>query len=428
MSYKALKDLIKEIKEQNYITIEQYEELRYYSIQPGGFSQKNKKSNENQKVIYKALLNMYKSKKDLNFIKDIKKHPSKIVSANLKEGIENKNSPDEIIVVNKDTSRNIFFQWKENDKEINYELNEFEKEIENFLKKNKNKYSYYQGYLDFCVYFYVLFHEKNNENNNTDYINIIQFFTELYLKDYISPYKSIGDNEDIIFQKSLALLIDIIKLLDNDIYQIFKEDNTPLCLILSWIISLFTHSVNNFYIIRRILDYLLITEPINSYILTSMIIVKSLKKNIKNIKEAESEEIFMSIKNINLNEIDFDNIIIQCDSFIKNNLEDILEIQDKNKNSLFLLGDYNFKGTENIVYIYNNKKMEKIYLRKNSWIISYQFIFVLFLLWIFVIYFFHKDSILENLSHNKDIFNSNNNSSNINIKNNNNLTEEDDDF
>ena len=181
MSYKALKDLIKEIKEQNYITIEQYEELRYYSIQPGGFSQKNKKSNENQKVIYKALLNMYKSKKDLNFIKDIKKHPSKIVSANLKEGIENKNSPDEIVVVNKDTSRNIFFQWKENDKEINYELNEFEKEIENFLKKNKNKYSYYQGYLDFCVYFYVLFHEKNN----TDYINIIQLFTELYLKDYI---------------------------------------------------------------------------------------------------------------------------------------------------------------------------------------------------------------------------------------------------
>ena len=420
MSYKPLKDLIKEIKEQNYITVEQYEELKYYSIKPGGFSQKNKKSNENQKIIYKALLNMYKSKEDLNFIKDIKKHPSKIISANLKEGIENKNSSDEIIVVNKDTSRNIFFQWKENDKEINYELNDFEKEIENFLKKNKNKYSYYQGYLDFCVYFYVLFHENNR--NNTDYINIIQFFTELYLKDYISPYKSMGDNEDIIFQKSLALLIDIIKLLDNDIYKIFKEDNTPLCLILSWIISLFTHSVNNFYIIRRILDYLLITEPINSYILTSLIIVKSLKKNIKNIIEAESEEILMTIKNIKLDEIDFDSIIIQCDEFIKNNLEDILEIQDKNKNALFLLGDYNFKGTENIVYIYNNKKMEKINLRKNSWLISYQFVFILFLIWIFVICFFHKDSIIENLSHNKDIFITNNNRSY------NNITEEDDEL
>ena len=420
MSYKPLKDLIKEIKEQNYITVEQYEELKYYSIKPGGFSQKNKKSNENQKIIYKALLNMYKSKEDLNFIKDIKRHPSKIISANLKEGIENKNSSDEIIVVNKDTSRNIFFQWKENDKEINYELNEFEKEIENFLKKNRNKYSYYQGYLDFCVYFYVLFHENNR--NNTDYINIIQFFTELYLKDYISPYKSMGDNEDIIFQKSLALLIDIIKLLDNDIYKIFKEDNTPLCLILSWIISLFTHSVNNFYIIRRILDYLLITEPINSYILTSLIIVKSLKKNIKNIIEAENEEIFMTIKNIKLDEIDFDNIIIQCDEFIKNNLEDILEIQDKNKNALFLLGDYNFKGTENIVYIYNNKKMEKINLRKNSWIISYQFVFILFLIWIFVICFFHKDSIIENLSHNKDIPITNNNRSY------NNITEEDDEL
>jgi len=69
--------------------------------------------------------------------------------------------------------------------------------------------------------------------------------------------------------------------------------------------------------------------------------------------------------------------------------------------------------------------MEKIYLRKN--INSYQFIFVLFLLWIFVIYFFHKDPILENLSHNKDIFNSNNNSRNINVKNNN-FIEEDDEF
>jgi len=55
---------------------------------------------------------MYYSKQDLNFIKDIKKHPSKIISVNLKEGIENKNSPDEIIVVNKDTSRNIFFNRK----------------------------------------------------------------------------------------------------------------------------------------------------------------------------------------------------------------------------------------------------------------------------------------------------------------------------
>jgi len=64
-----------------------------------------------------------------------------------------------------------------------------------------------------------------------------------------------------------------------------------------------------------------------------MIIVKSLKKNIKNIKEAKSEDIFLSIKNIDLNEIVFDNIIIQYVSFIKNNLEDIIEIQDKNKNS-----------------------------------------------------------------------------------------------
>ena len=47
MFFKSLKDLMKKIKGQNYITIEQYEELRYYYTQPGGFSQNNKKSNEN---------------------------------------------------------------------------------------------------------------------------------------------------------------------------------------------------------------------------------------------------------------------------------------------------------------------------------------------------------------------------------------------
>ena len=419
--HQKLEDILKEIEKNNYITVEQYDELKYYSVQPGGFSAKNKKSNENQKIIFKALLNMQNSRDDINFIKNIKKHPSKIISDNFKDGLENKNSSNEIIVVNKDISRNIFFQWKENDKEIDYELNEFEKQIENYLKENKDKYSYYQGYLDFCVFFYVLFHDKNTEN--IEYINIIQFFTELYLKDYISPFKSIGGTEDVIFQNGLSLLIDIIKLLDINIYQIFKEESTPLCLILSWTISLFSHSINNFYTLRRILDYLLINEPINSYILTAIIIVKSLQKNIKNILEAESEDIFLTIKEINLDKMDFDNLIVQCETFYKNNLEEILKAQDKNKNSLLLLGDYNYRGVENVVYSYNNQKLMERNIEKKSFIISYQFIFILFLTWIFVIYFFHKDTIIERLNENID--NNLNNDTKLKL---NNYTNEDEEF
>ena len=422
-SHKALKDIIKEIQNQNYITIEQYASLKYYSTQPGGFSQKNEKSNENQKIVYKALLHMLNTKEEVNFINKVKNHPSIKVQENFKYGLENTNNSDEIIVLNKDIPRNIFFQWKKNEKDFDYELDDFEEQIEKFLKENKNKYSYYQGYLDFCVFFYVIFHEKNKENN--DYINILQFFTELYLKDYISPFKSIGIKEDVIFQNSLNLLIDIIKIIDKDLYKIFKEESAPLSLILSWTISLFSHSVNNFYTLRRILDYLLIAEPITPYILTAMILVKCLKKNIKNFLDAEMEDFFLTIKNINLDEIDFDNYIIQCDHFIKNNLEDILIVQDKNKEAFILLGDYNFRGTENIVYSYNNEIIEKRYLRKKSFIISYQFIFILFLVWIFVIYFFHRDEILEGLNENKDIY-LNNNTKNKYIKNN--STDEDDEF
>ena len=398
-NHQNLKDIIKSIKDQNYITIEQYNELKFYSTQPGGFSQKNKKSNECQKIIFKALLNMLESNEDLNFIENIKNHPSKMVSSNFKDELKNENSSNEIEVVNKDLPRNIFFQWKENNKEIDFELNDFEKNIENFLKKNKNKYSYYQGYLDFCVFFYVLFKDENKEEN-IEYLKIIQFFTEIYLKDYISPFKSIGITEDVIFQNSLHLLIDIIKLFDKDYYSYFEKESTPLCLILSWTISLFSHSVNDFYKLRRILDYLLINEPINVYILTAYILIKSLKKSIKNILEVENEEIFMAIKSINLDEIDFDNVIIQCEEFIKDNLEEIFEVQENNKKRLFLLGDFNFRGVENLIYSYNNEILEERYIRKKSWIISYQFIFVLFLTWIFVIYFFHKDTIFEKLSDN----------------------------
>ena len=159
----TLTNLINEIKIQKYITIEQFETLKYYSVQPGGFSLKNKKSNENQKIIYRALLNMQK-KEDINFLKNIKNHPSKIISKNFNDELENKNHCEEIIAVNKDIDRNIFYKWKEKNKDIDYDLNEFEKEIENYLRKNKNKYSYYQGYLDFCVYFYIIFKDKKEKN------------------------------------------------------------------------------------------------------------------------------------------------------------------------------------------------------------------------------------------------------------------------
>ena len=395
----SLTNLINEIKIQKYITIEQFETLKYYSVQPGGFSLKNKKSNENQKIIYRALLNMQK-KEDINFLKNIKNHPSKIISKNFNDELENKNHCEEIIAVNKDIDRNIFYKWKEKNKDIDYDLNEFEKEIENYLRKNKNKYSYYQGYLDFCVYFYIIF--KDKKEKNIEYIDIIQFFTELYLKDYISPYKSIGTVEDIVFQNTLNLLIGIIKILDFELFQIFDKDKTPLCLILSWIISLFSHSVNNFYVARRIFDYLLINDPICAYLLTAKIIVKSLRKNIKKISEVELEEIFITIKQINLDELNFDELIKECDDFYRNNLNRVFEAQDKNKKEMNLLGDYNYRGIENFIYRYNDEEIEDRLIEKKSFIVSYKFVFMLFVTWIFVIYFFHKDMIIEKLNNGND--------------------------
>ena len=326
----TLDDLIKIIENQNYITLEQFNQLKSYSLLPGGFSANDKKSNKNQKIIINALLNMNENK-EVNFYKDYKKHPSKKISEIFKEELENKNSDNEIIVLNKDIPRCIFNQWKINNKEIDYDLKEFQEKTEDFLKDNKTKYSYYQGYLDFCAFFYNLFYEKNKKNKSKDsysYTDAIKLFTELYLKDYISPFKSIGKQDDIIFQNSISVLIDIIKILDKRIYKKLEEESSPLCLCLSWVITLFTHEINNFYTIRRILDYLFLNEPINVYVLSAIIIVKSIQKRIKNIEEIENEEIFLSIKNIDLNSIDFNYMIVECDKIIKNNFDDILVVQE----------------------------------------------------------------------------------------------------
>lgn len=397
----TLDDLIKIIENQNYITLEQFNQLKSYSLLPGGFSANDKKSNKNQKIIINALLNMNENK-EVNFYKDYKKHPSKKISEIFKEELENKNSDNEIIVLNKDIPRCIFNQWKINNKEIDYDLKEFQEKTEDFLKDNKTKYSYYQGYLDFCAFFYNLFYEKNKKNKSKDsysYTDAIKLFTELYLKDYISPFKSIGKQDDIIFQNSISVLIDIIKILDKRIYKKLEEESSPLCLCLSWVITLFTHEINNFYTIRRILDYLFLNEPINVYVLSAIIIVKSIQKRIKNIEEIENEEIFLSIKNIDLNSIDFNYMIVECDKIIKNNFDDILIVQEKNQDLLFLVGDIDFRGIENIVYSYNKEELpERNIKKKRSFIVSYGFVFLLFLLWIFVLYYFRKDVIIANLN------------------------------
>ena len=399
--HQSLEEIIKIIEKQNFITIEQFNKLKDYSLLPGGFSSNEEKSNKNQKIIINSLINMHENK-EIYFFNNYKRHPSSKISEIFQDELENKNSAKEIIVLNKDIPRCIFSKWKNNNKEIDYELTEFQSEIENYLKENQSKYSYYQGYLDFCVFFYNLFYDKNKKNQKKisySYIDAIKLFTELYLKDYISPFKSIGKKDDIIFENSIDLLIDIIKLFDNNIYLILKENSSPLCLCLSWVITLFTHEINNFYTIRRILDYLLLNEPINVYILTALIIVKNIHKSIKNVSDEEYEEIFLSIKNIDLNKIDFNNMIIECDKFIKNNLDDILYIQYKHENALFLLGDYNFRGIENIVYSYNNQIIPERNIKKNkSFIISYRFVFILFLIWIFVIFYFQKDKIINGLN------------------------------
>lgn len=402
----SFKDLIKQIKETNTITIFQFNLLKKFALIPGGFSNDNPDSNENQKIILKALIHMNDNEK----VNCYKRHPSKKITDAIDNKIKNENINNEMVVLDKDIPRSIFYKWKENNKKINFDLDIFQKNMESFFlnKNNKKKYSYYQGYLDFCVFFYTLFHDLDNINNNNSNDEIvrksIKLFTELYLKDYISPYKTLKKEDDTIFQGTLSFLCDVISLIDNNIGKVLKEDYTPLCMCLSWIITFFAHEIEDFNKVRRIYDYFLINDPVYVYILSGIIIVKNIKQNIKNILKAEKEDIFMSLKKININDIDFNLLIVECDKFAKNNENEIFETQEKNKELLYLIGDFNYRGTENIIYSFYNQKLPLRTIKdEKSIICSYKFLFFLFVLFIFVTYYFKKDEYYNRM--NSDIVN-----------------------
>lgn len=396
---KKLKEIIQSIRETNFITIEQFNLLKEkFSILPGGFSENKENSYENQIIIIKALIYMNENK-NVNFYEDYKKHPSDKIKKIFKIKTQSNEIEKNLIVINKDILRCIFQFWeKEN---IENKLEQFKNEIEGFFGENENKhiYSYYQGYLDFCLFFYHLFNKnekkllEKKEENQKFYLKAIKIFTELYLKDYISSKESLGKEEDVMLQNSVSLLADIINLIDNKVGKILKDDSTPLYFCMSWVITLFSHEIHDFNVLRRIMDYLLFHEPIIVYVLTSIIIVKFIQLKIKDISSAEKEDIYLAIKRIDLNLVDFNSIIIECEKFTNNNFNDILLIQKKNHNLLYLICDHNFRGTENIIYLYHQKKLpiRVISGKENSFLLSYKFVFILFLVWLFTLFFFQKD-------------------------------------
>ena len=338
---KEIKLLMNEIEKEQNISINNFNKLRNYSIK--GFG---KNSNDLQFLILKIFYQMSLK------IKLYSKHISKNFNKRI---IPKNNGEKELIIVERDLPRCIYYQYKKYDTKLTIDLNKFKQYLTDFLLEENHKeiYSYYQGFLDLSIYIYLI----NKTNSEKDFKNNLLIFTELYLKDFITP--SISNDSDDVFNNCVKLSAEIINLIDKNIGKFFYEDKVPLTLFISWAITTFSHDIYNFNIFQRVFEFILLYEPICSFFITAFIIVNHLKKYSE--EEILVDGIIFKLKEIELNNLnidDFNKIIKQTFDFIEKNIKKINYIQEKFKNQLPLICDANYQGSKSLVYIANNVKLK----------------------------------------------------------------------
>ena len=148
---------------------------------------------------------------------------------------------------------------------------------------NNREFQYFQGYHDIFILFYYLYLDSPYT-----YISLFQRFSELYIKENLLPQSK--NNKGYSFPNSMKFCMEIIKELNEYVYNdIVEYCNSECIFIIPYIVSLFTHNMNNLNKRYRIIDYFLVSNPITVYVMSSVIVVDEITKlkaeyNLKKLK------------------------------------------------------------------------------------------------------------------------------------------------
>ena len=331
-----LESFIEKIKDKPLITIEEYDQILNYSITKGGFI-----TTKNRKILYSKIYNITDENcLDYIYIDPLKKPDILRDSFQFNifrrkgESTDAVKDPPETKVVSQDCNRSKIFKMLSeynNDKE-NKDFNDIVKNIKNelysyiceMIKLNKSLYGYFQGYHDIGLYFYLLYY-----NNYSFAKAVFQRFSEFNLKESldINPNKI----ESYQFLSCLEILKFVINKLDKKVQNYLNKiiDNGICHFAVSWVLSLFTHNIDNPGIMFRILDFIIMNHPLTIYYLTSLIIIDKIYEADHQSIET-GPDLFKYFQELNLENLDFDKYIEKCYKEIeKLNISDFKELFEK---------------------------------------------------------------------------------------------------
>ena len=152
------------------------------------------------------------------------------------------------------------------------ELNPLKQKLTKFLKLFFNlnhQYGYYQGFHEIGLYIFLIFYNYEHLA-----IQMLQRFAEFFLKDYMveinNPLENNSHNNKISkadknfqFETVFKILNDVTAQNDKKFWKFIQDHtmNSDTVNTLPWIITLFTHDVEDIMLQLRILDYILFSYP-----------------------------------------------------------------------------------------------------------------------------------------------------------------------
>ena len=208
----------------------------------------------------------------------------------------------------------------------------FEDGLNILINFNNCEFNYFQGYHDLFILFYYLYLDSPYT-----YISLFQRFSEFYIKENLLSQRR--DNLGYSFPNSMKFCMKIIKELNELVYNdIVDYCNSECIFVIPFIVSLFTHNLNNLNKRFRIIDYFLVSNPISVYVMSSVIVVDEITKlkaeyNLKKLKSTAfsffssgpQEEVppltlpdfYQRFQTLNLDLANFDEYIEKTESAMK---------------------------------------------------------------------------------------------------------------
>jgi hypothetical protein len=200
-------------------------------------------------------------------------------------------------------------------------INQIKNDLQYFLSEitsfNGNTYSYFQGYHDIALYFLMLYYNKPTINIG---IAVFQRISEFCLKELLYTSK-LNNNTRFEIINSLFLLKEVIHILNQNIYELIinKCTNGLPTFAASWVLSLFTHSLESTHLLYRLFDYFIVSHPINVYYLVAQIIIEEIEKGRKRKVSFNEVDIsfFKFFQELNLDKLDYEYYILKTEENIK---------------------------------------------------------------------------------------------------------------